>query len=454
MTSSNETFDGLVKDKQILQAITNIGIKTPTEIQIKVIPLILEGKNVIAQSATGTGKTIAFLAGILPSVNKTKRVQCLIIVPTRELANQVYEETKKIGKVKDLQACAVFGGASINLQAKQLKYADIVIGTPGRLIDQIDRGNLRLDNIKYLVLDEADRMCDMGFYEDISKIIKQVPKERQTLLFSATITDDVSKLERDYIPKPQKIKVQTNVDPKNLLQEYYIIKSNQKFSLLLHLVKQHSKKSIIFCNTRNEVDVLFNNFKEHRIECFRLHGGLEQNKRSNTIERYQDHKDAVLISSDVSARGIHVDNLEYIYNYDLPKDNTQYIHRIGRTARAGKKGKAIALLTSREEEDFLRMCKKFGFSVEHKHLPPLVPVALKRTTDERKRLDERNQDGRNRYRERREHFSKGPRDRKKENLKKKVIGELSEEEIKKQKTDFFRHKQKIRQNKYIKGKRR
>ncbi|HOW29627.1 MAG TPA: DEAD/DEAH box helicase [archaeon] len=454
MTSSNESFDGLVKDKQILQAITNIGITKPTEIQEKVIPLILEGKNVIAQSATGTGKTIAFLAGILPSVNKIKKVQCLIIVPTRELANQVYEETKKIGKVKDLQACAVFGGASINNQAKQLRYADIVIGTPGRLIDQIDRGNLRLDNIKYLVLDEADRMCDMGFYEDISKIITQVPKERQTLLFSATITDDVSKLERDYIPKPQKIKVQTNVDPKNLLQEYYIVKSNQKFSLLLHLVKQHNKKSIIFCNTRSEVDVLYNNFREHRVECFRLHGGLEQNKRSATIEKYQDHKDAVLISSDVSARGIHVDNLEYIYNYDLPKDNTQYIHRIGRTARAGKKGKAIAIITNKEEEDFLRMCKKFGFSVEHKQLPALVPIALKRTTEEQKRLEERNQDGRNRYRERREHFSKGPRDRQKENFKKKFVGELTEEEIKKQKTDFFRHKRKIRQNKYSKGGRR
>jgi len=454
MTSSNDGFDGLVKDKQILQAITNIGIKTPTEIQIKVIPLIHDEKNIIAQSATGTGKTIAFLAGILPSVNKIKRVQCLIIVPTRELANQVYEETKKIGKVKDLQACVVFGGTSINNQAKQLKYADIVIGTPGRLIDQIDRGNLRLENIRYLVLDEADRMCDMGFYEDISKIIRQVPKERQTLLFSATITDDVSKLEREFIPHPQKIKIPNNVDPKNLLQEYYIVKSNHKFSLLLHLVKQHSKKAIVFCNTRSEVDVLYNNLKEHRIECFKLHGGLEQNKRSSTIEKYHGHKDALLISSDVSARGIHVDNLEYIYNYDLPKDNIQYIHRIGRTARAGKKGKAIAIITQKEEDDYLRMCRKFGFSVEYKQQPALVPIALKRTTDERKKLEERNQDGRNRYKERREHFHKGLKDRKKENFKKKFIGELTEEEIKKQRTDFFRHKKKLRQNKYFNRRRR
>jgi ATP-dependent RNA helicase DeaD len=199
---------------------------------------------------------------------------------------------------------------------------------------------------------------------------------------------------------------------------------------------------------------LYNNFKEHRVECFKLHGGLEQNKRSSTIERYQDHKDAVLISSDVSARGIHVDNLEYIYNYDLPKDNTQYIHRIGRTARAGKKGKAIAIITNKEEEDFLRMCRKFGYSVEHKQLPALVPIALKRTIDEHKKLEERNQDGRNRFRERKEHFSKGPRDRQKDNFKKKVTGEMSDEEKRKQKNDFFKHKNKLRQNKYAKVGRR
>lgn len=446
MTNS---FENLIKDKQILQAITNIGITKPTEIQEKVIPLILDGKNIIAQSATGTGKTIAFLAGILPSITKKNKVQCLIIVPTRELANQVYEETKKIGKIKEIQACVVFGGTSIGDQARRLKHADIVIGTPGRLIDQIGRRNLKLEEIKYLVLDEADRMCDMGFYEDISQIIGYLPKERQSLFFSATITDDVSKLEKTFIPHAQRISVQTFVDPKNLLQEYYLVKQNQKFSLLLHLVKQHCRKAIVFCNTRSEVDVIYNNLKENRIECFKLHGGLEQNKRSSTIEKYQGHKDALLISSDVSARGIHVDNLEYIYNYDLPKDNTQYIHRIGRTARAGKKGKAISIITGKEEEDFLRMCKKFGYSVEQKAIPAIVPINLKRTTEEQKRLENRNQEFKNRFKERKEHFSKDRKDRKKENQKKIVIGELSEEDITRKRVDFFKHKKKIKQKRYL-----
>lgn len=449
MKNNKLNFEDLVKDKQILQAIHNIGIKTPTEIQEKAIPLILEGKNIIAQSATGTGKTIAFLAGILPSITKQKRIQALIIVPTRELANQVYEETKKISKIKELQACVIFGGASVGNQARQLKQADIVIGTPGRIIDQFERKNLKLNNIKYLVLDEADRMCDMGFSEDISRIIEQLPKERQTLLFSATITNDVSNIERKYIPKAQRIVVQTYVDPKSLLQEYYLVKQNQKFALLLHLVKQHSKKAIVFCNTRSEVDVIYNNLKEHRIACFKLHGGLEQNKRSGTIERYHADIDGLLISTDVSARGIHIDNLEYIYNYDLPKDNTQYIHRIGRTARAGKKGKAISIITQKEEEDFLKMCEKFGFTVEEKTLPAIVPVTLKRTKEQKEALEKIN-----RYKERKEHFSKNKKERRKENQRKLVIGELTEEDIRKKRIGFFKHKKKIRQKKYIKRGRR
>jgi superfamily II DNA/RNA helicase len=453
MTNSIKTkasFSELITDKDILKVITDLGFTEPTEIQAKTIPLIKEGKNIIAQSATGTGKTFAFLAGILPNITKQKKIQALIIVPTRELANQVYEETRKMARYKNLEACVVFGGTSINNQSRLLRYADIVIGTPGRLIDQMERGNLRLENLKYLILDEADRMCDMGFFEDITKIIKQTPKERQSMLFSATITDDVSTLEKQYIQNAHRIKVETEVDPRNLLQEYYVVKSNMKFSLLIHLVKQHNKKSIVFCNTRNEVDLIFDNLKENKIECFKLHGGLEQNKRTGTIDRYHKHPDALLISTDVSARGIHIDNLEYIYNFDIPRDPTQYIHRIGRTARAGKKGKAIAILTTKEEEEFIRMGKRFGYRIEHKELPAIVPMKLKRSEAESSRQNDRNQENRNRFRERKEHFSKAPRERKKENIKKKVIGELTEDDIRKQRTDFFKHKNKLRQNKYLK----
>ncbi len=379
MTNSNENFNGLIKDKTILQAVTNLGITKPTEIQIKTIPLILDGKNIIAESATGTGKTIAFLAGILPSVSKQKVVQALIIVPTRELANQVFEETRKISAVKGLSSCAVYGGESVSDQARQLRFADIVIGTPGRILDQMARNNLKLNDVRFLILDEADRMCDMGFSEDISKIIDKMPKKRQTLMFSATITKDVSGIERKYIPNAERVSVESKVDPANLLQEYYVVKPNQKFSLLLHLIKENKKKSIVFCNTRSEVDILYNNFVKNGVECFKLHGGLEQRKRTHTIGKYHSHKDAVLISSDVSARGIHVDNLEYIYNYDLPRDDTQYVHRIGRTARAGKKGKAIIILNEKEEFTFIKLCRHFGFKANRMDMPAITQVTIDRS---------------------------------------------------------------------------
>ena len=381
MTNSNENFNSLIKDKTILQAVTNMGILKPTEIQIKTIPLILEGKNIIAESATGTGKTVAFLSGILPNVNKEKKVQALIIVPTRELALQVFKEVKKMSEVKKLISCAVYGGESVSQQAKDIRFSDIVIGTPGRIIDQMNRGNLNLKGVKFLILDEADRMCDMGFAEDISKIIDKIPRHRQTLMFSATITKDVSNIERKYIPNAERVSVESKVDPSKLLQEYYVVKSNQKFSLLLHLIKENPKKSIVFSNTRREVDVIYNNLIKNGVEAFKLHGGLEQRKRTHTIDKYHTHKTAVLISSDVSARGIHIDNLEYIYNYDLPKDDTQYVHRIGRTARAGQEGKAITFIDYRDEPTFIKMCKRFGFSIKKIDVPEVKVVSFDRTRD-------------------------------------------------------------------------
>lgn len=443
----NTKFNTLLNDEKILQAISKIGLITPTEIQEKAIPLILNGKNIIAQSATGTGKTIAFLSAILSMIDNTKKIQCLIIVPTRELANQILEETLKIGKIKEINACAIYGGTSYTEQIKLLRRANVVIGTPGRLLDLIEKNRLSLKEIKWLVLDEADRMCDMGFYDDMEIIIKQLPKEKQTLLFSATITNDVSKLERNFLSDAQKIKIETKIDPKNLLQEYYIVKSNQKFAILLYLIKQHNKKTIIFCNTRNEVDVLYTNFKEQRVECFKLHGGLDQKKRTSTIEKYHASKNTVLISSDVAARGIHIDNLDYIYNYDLPKDNNQYIHRIGRTARAGKKGKAIAIILQKEEEDFLKMCKKFGYIVEFKQQPPFAQIAIKRTTVKKETEDT---SIKNRFQERKKHFDKPLKKRKEENYKKKINSDFTSEEQKKQKQDYFKHKKKIKQKKYFK----
>ncbi len=378
MTNSNNSFTSLINDEKVLSAIRDIGIDTPTEIQIKTMPLIIKGQNIIAQSATGTGKTIAFLSAILSMMNKQKKVQFLIIVPTRELANQVFLETKKLLKYKDFSACVIFGGTSIGLQAKQLRNADVVIGTPGRLIDQFERNNLKLDSVKYLVLDEADRMCDMGFFKEMVKIIDKTPKSRQTLLYSATINKDVSALEKKYLSSAKKIIIETKVDPNNLLQEYYVVKKKQKFALLLHLLKKNSQKSIVFSNTKSFVDLIYDNLKIKNVDCYKLHGGLEQRKRTNTIAKYHTHKDAVLISSDVSSRGIHVDDLDCIYNYDIPREELQYVHRIGRTARAGKKGKAIAIISEKEEEKFKRMCKRLKYVVVKKTTPEINLVSMEK----------------------------------------------------------------------------
>ncbi|MCK9292717.1 MAG: DEAD/DEAH box helicase [archaeon] len=364
-------FKKLGLDDDVLKVVKEFGFEYPTEVQEKTIPMILKGDNVIAQSATGTGKTLAFLAGILQTIEPKKEIQAIIITPTRELANQIYEETIKLAKYKKLNACVVYGGVSIINQRTALKKAQIVITTPGRFIDHINRRNIEnLDATKIIVLDEADRMCDMGFYDDITKIIDKAKNRKQILLFSATITRDVTKLERKYMHNSKRVVVDFYVDPSKLKQEFYVVKSNEKISLLIDIILQKiEQKAIIFCNTRSTVDLIEQNLNANGIKALKLHGGMEQKKRSNIIDRYQKEKSAILVSTDVSARGIHIDDLDFIYNFDLPKDRNQYIHRIGRTARAGKDGKAISFLHKEEVREFLQMAKKFDFIIEEQKLP-------------------------------------------------------------------------------------
>ena len=364
-------FKKLGLDDNILKVIKEFGFEYPTEVQEKTIPMILKGDNLIAQSATGTGKTLAFLAGILQKLESKKEIQAIIITPTRELANQIYEETIKLTKYNKINACVVYGGVSIINQRTALKNAQIVITTPGRFIDHINRRNIEnLDATKVIVLDEADRMCDMGFYDDITKIIDKAKNRKQILLFSATITRDVTKLERKYMVNSKRVVVDFYVDPSKLKQEFFVVKSNEKISLLIDIIlKQIVQKAIIFCNTRSTVDLIDQNLIANGINSLKLHGGMEQRKRSNIIEKYQKEKSAILVSTDVSARGIHINDLDFIYNFDLPKDRNQYIHRIGRTARAGKNGKAISFLHKEEVREFLQMAKKFDFIIEEQKLP-------------------------------------------------------------------------------------
>lgn len=361
----------------ILKSIEEEKFGEPSEVQHKSIPLILAGKDVIACSATGSGKTLAFASVVIQDCERGKGVQALVMAPTRELAQQVAKSMKNFSKYKPLESIVVYGGVSINPQIDELRTADIVIGTPGRLLDHIDRGTLRLDRIKILILDEADVMLDMGFIEDVERIIKKCPTKRQTLLFSATIPPDVVRLANKYMMHPVKVSAVAYVDPLKLTQVYYDIPDNLKFSLLVHLLKNEKAGLVmVFTNTRKNADFVANNLKHLGIESHGIHGGFSQSKRNAIMKHFHSQKVYVLVCTDVAARGLDIKGVSHVYNYDTPKESKQYIHRIGRTARAGKEGKAINIISSRDHENFARVLRDNNFKVAKEATPYIEKVRL------------------------------------------------------------------------------
>ncbi len=341
----------------ILKSIKKKNFEEPTSIQEKTIPLILEGKDIIGGSATGSGKTLAFGAGIITNSEKGKGIQSLVMTPTRELAMQVASSLKYFSNFKNLDIVEIYGGVSINPQIRKLKKADVVVGTPGRLLDHIKRRTIDLKDVKILVLDEADRMLDMGFIDDVEKIMNKCNKNRQTLLFSATIDNDIMKISKKYMNNPVKISVSSHVDPSKLNQVYYDVDKGIKFSLLIHLLKKEKKGLVmVFCNTRRTVDFVTKNIKLNNIDVHALHGGYSQDKRNKVINSFHNSDKAhVLVCTDVAARGLDIQGVTHIYNYDIPKTPKEYVHRVGRTARAGKEGMAINLLSERDHDSFKRI---------------------------------------------------------------------------------------------------
>ncbi len=338
---------------ELAKAFEEMGFLEYTDIQKKTIPLIQQGKDVIGQSFTGSGKTVAFGFPILEKIVHNHGLQALILVPTRELCEQVCKEMRKFARHKKMFISAVYGGVSINPQIHSLRGADIVVATPGRMLDHMERGTAKLANVRILVLDEADKMFEMGFIDDVRKIISQLPRERQTLLFSATISQQVQEIVKNYMKNPEKIKVQSYVGEEKLAQYYYSVASNDKFSLLVHLLRHEQPGlTIIFCATRNRVDALGKNLYKQGIEAERLHGGLSQNRRKQAIDMFHGNRADILVASDVAARGLDIKNVKYIINYDIPKTSKEYIHRIGRTARAGEEGKVISLLAPQDHDNF------------------------------------------------------------------------------------------------------
>jgi len=356
--TNTSTFKQLGIIDPILQVCTEEEFEKPTEIQEKSIPYVIAGKDIIGEAATGSGKTLAFASGIIQRTSRGQGVQALIISPTRELAQQTTEMIKGLSKYKPLNIIPIYGGVSINPQISNLKRADVVIGTPGRLIDHINRGTIQLGRVKILVLDECDRLLDMGFLPDIEKIINNVPENRQTLLFSATIPFEVNRLAQKYMYNPIDVDAESYVDPNKLTQYYYgPVEDSLKFSLLVHLLKQDKREGLlmIFCNTRRYADILAKNLAHAGIKATALHGGFSQNERTERLNRFQTKQSKILVATDVAARGLDIEGVTYVYNYDLPDNRKQYIHRIGRTARAGNAGKAITLISQRDNEKFFQL---------------------------------------------------------------------------------------------------
>lgn len=411
-----ESFRKLGIIEPVLKVIQEHNFSEPSEIQAKSIPLIMEGKDVIAGAATGSGKTLAFAAGIISVTEYGGGIQSLVLTPTRELAEQISGVLHRFSKNKKLNIVSVYGGVAINPQMSKLEKADVVVGTPGRILDHLSRGTLNLDYVKMLVLDEADRMLDMGFQEDVSKIIYKCPKKRQTLLFSATISSDIVYLAGKYMKNPVEVSAESYVDPSKLEQMYYDVEDSKKFSLLVHLLKgEKSELIMVFCNTQRNTDFVANNLKSSGINALAIHGGHSQDKRNRTMDKFNSQKVTVLVCTDVAARGLDIKGVSHVYNYDSPKDSKDYIHRIGRTARAGKYGKVVNIVASRDYENFGRIMDSKEFNITKIETPEVERIFI-RAREENHSGGNRNNFGGN-YREgnrrssRRDNYSGGNRNR-------------------------------------------
>ena len=353
ISMNNLKFEELNLSKELLKAISDMGFEQTTPIQSKSIPEIISGKDIIGQASTGTGKTAAFGLPAIEKIDERLRaVQVLVLCPTRELAIQVSSEMNKFLKYKNnISALPVYGGQPIQRQLFELrKYPKIIIGTPGRTLDHIERGSLNLSKVKMVILDEADEMLDMGFRPDIQQILKDTPNNKQSVLFSATMSREILNLAKNFQTNPKIIKVESEeLSAKMIEQSFFDIEPSRKIKLLAQLLTEHNPRlSIVFCNTKRKVDVVSNNLRAHGFYSAAIHGDIRQAKRNSIMNKFRNEKVNILVATDVAARGIDVSNVEVVFNYEIPRESKSYVHRIGRTGRAGKTGKAISLVSGPE----------------------------------------------------------------------------------------------------------
>ena len=369
-------FNELGLSNEILRAVSEMGFENATDIQAQAIPYILQGRDVLGRSNTGTGKTAAFGLPAIDKVDPTNRKpQILILSPTRELDIQIATELRKFSKYKEgVKIVPIYGGQPIDSQIQLLKRGcGIVVGTPGRVMDHLRRRTLKLDEIKMVILDEADEMLNMGFKEDIEEILKGMPKEQyQMTLFSATMPNSIMEITRQFQQDPVSVEIkstQRTID--TVEQSYYECGRGKKTNALRILLNAFDPElTMIFCNTKKMVDELVDELNSYDIKAIGLHGDMKQQARTRVMDQFRTGNYPILIATDVAARGIDVDNIDLVVNYDIPQDNEYYIHRVGRTGRAGKKGKAITLIAGKRQRQFIRDIMRYTkTAIAHRQLP-------------------------------------------------------------------------------------
>lgn len=372
-------FEEISVADDIRKGISAIGFEEMTPIQAQAIPIILDGKDIIGQAQTGTGKTAAFGIPILEMINiKDKNIQALILCPTRELSIQVAEEIGKLGKFKrGLSVLPVYGGQPIDRQFRVLKKGvHIVVGTPGRVIDHIKRRTLKTDNVKMMVLDEADEMFDMGFRDDIELVMKGLHEDRQTIFFSATMAKEIVKFASRYQKDPVMVKVvHKEMTVPEVEQGYFELKENMKTEILSRLIDMYNPKlSLVFCNTKRKVDELVTSLQSRGYTADCLHGDLKQSQRDSAMGKFRKGITDILVATDVAARGLDVDDIDLVFNYDMPQDEEYYVHRIGRTARAGREGIALSFVAGKDIHKLRDIQRFTNTKIPRRELPTLNDI--------------------------------------------------------------------------------
>lgn len=357
-------FGALELHPDVARAIDELGFMAPTAVQAQAIPILRAGRDLLAQAQTGTGKTAAFAIPIIEKVDPAlKQPQALVIVPTRELALQVTREFGVIGKYRHAHEVAIYGGVPYGPQERALKRgAQIVIGTPGRLLDHIDRGTLSLSSIRIVILDEADRLLDMGFAPDVRKLLRLVPKQRQTALFSATLTGEIKDLAYRFTERPEQIAIDPERRTQESVEQVYVeVLEEDKVRVLEELLRRwETEQVLVFRHTKRGVDRLLEDLQRRRLAVAAIHGDLTQRDRERTLEKFKNGEIKILVATNLAARGLHIEDISHVVNFDLPEDAETFTHRIGRTGRAGETGVAVTFVAEWDFEEFERLREKAG----------------------------------------------------------------------------------------------